>query len=391
MDITDRKQAEEALQQSERRKTILNQIANIFLTVPDDEMYSQVLAVVLEAMRSQFGLFGFIGGNGDLIIPSISRDIWDECQVSDKSIVFPPATWGESLWGRAMREKKTYCSDGPFHTPEGHIRIGHFLAVPIVFGNETIGLISVADGQQSFSAENRDILEGIVAYISPILNARLQRDRQEQKRKSAEDMLRKLSRAVEQSPVSILITDASGKIEYVNPKFMELTGYAPAEVMGKNPRFLKSGEMAASEYERLWQVITSGKVWRGEFHNRKKSGELYWEMASISPIHDADGAITHFVAVKEDISERRRLEEEFRQAQKLEAVGQLAGGVAHDFNNILAAMLMNLSLLKTDSRIPPKRSTNWRSWSVRHTGRPVSRGSCWCLAAGKFWRPNPWI
>ena len=114
---------------------------------------------------------------------------------------------------------------------------------------------------------------------------------------------------MEQSPASIVITDLAGAIEYVNPKFTELTGYTADEVHGKNPRLLKSGEMPAEEYQRLWQTITQGREWRGQFHNRKKSGELFWEAASISPIRTADGRITHFVAVKEDITEHKKAEE----------------------------------------------------------------------------------
>jgi len=125
---------------------------------------------------------------------------------------------------------------------------------------------------------------------------------------------RKLSRAVEQSPASIVITDKTGNIEYVNPKFCSVTGYSAAEVAGKNPRFLKSGEMLPEEYKHLWQIITSGKEWRGELHNRKKNGELYWESASISPILNEAGKITHFLAVKEDITERKEMERELAEA-----------------------------------------------------------------------------
>ena len=120
--------------------------------------------------------------------------------------------------------------------------------------------------------------------------------------------LRKLSRAVEQSPASVVITDPTGAIEYVNPKFTQATGYSPEEVLGQNPRVLKSGEMPREEYRRLWETITAGNVWQGEFHNRRKDGTLFWEAASISPVLDEHGVVTHFVAVKEDITERKKAE-----------------------------------------------------------------------------------
>jgi PAS domain S-box-containing protein len=129
-------------------------------------------------------------------------------------------------------------------------------------------------------------------------------------RKRTEEKLRQLSRAVEQSPASIVITDPAGNIEYVNPKFMQVTGYTLAEALGNNPRILKSGEKSPEAYRELWQTIAEGKEWHGEFHNRKKNGELYWESASISPIRDPDGRVTHYVAVKEDITARKQTEAE---------------------------------------------------------------------------------
>src|SRR5271157_2451287 len=135
-------------------------------------------------------------------------------------------------------------------------------------------------------------------------------------RKQAEDALRRLSRAVEQSPASVVITDCGGNIEYVNPKFVQLTGYTLEEALGKNPRILKSGEHPAEMYEQLWRTILSGGEWRGEFHNKKKNGELYWDSAVISPIRNPEGATTHFLAVKEDITERKRAEEALRRSNR---------------------------------------------------------------------------
>ncbi len=126
--------------------------------------------------------------------------------------------------------------------------------------------------------------------------------------KRVEEELRKLSRAVEHSPASVVITDLKGNIEYVNPAFTRITGYAREEVIGRNPRILKSGESPPRAYEDLWEAITHGREWHGEFHNRRKDGSLYWELASISPVADAERRTTHFIAVKEDVTARKEAE-----------------------------------------------------------------------------------
>jgi len=140
------------------------------------------------------------------------------------------------------------------------------------------------------------------------------RDITERKRNA--DALRQLSLAVEQSPVSVVITDPQGKISYVNRKFTECTGYSQEEVVGKNSRVLKAGQSSPDLYRNLWSTITQGKEWRGELCNRKKNGEIYWEAATITPITNPKGGITHFLAVKEDITERRRAEEALRASEK---------------------------------------------------------------------------
>jgi PAS domain S-box-containing protein len=125
-------------------------------------------------------------------------------------------------------------------------------------------------------------------------------------RKHADAMLQRLLTAVEQSPAAVVITDVAGEIEYVNRKFSEITGYAPEHVIGRNPRFLKSGFTPQSCYQELWDTILAGTVWRGEIQNRRKSHELYWTQATISPVKNADGVVTHFVAIQEDITEQKR-------------------------------------------------------------------------------------
>jgi len=172
-------------------------------------------------------------------------------------------------------------------------------------------------------------------------------------RRQSEEQLRKLSRAVEQSPTSIIITNIKGDIEYVNPHFNELTGYSFEEVIGKNPRILKSGHTSSDEYKGLWESITAGKKWRGEFHNKKKNGELYWEEASISPIVDQSGKITHFLAIKVDITDRKKIEEELINAkEKAEESEQLKSNflaqMSHEIRSPINVILSYNSFLKEE-------------------------------------------
>jgi diguanylate cyclase (GGDEF)-like protein/PAS domain S-box-containing protein len=136
-------------------------------------------------------------------------------------------------------------------------------------------------------------------------------------RKRVESELRKFQWAVEQSPVSIVITDTNAHITYTNPKFTEITGYSREEVLGQNPRILKSGLTSAEVYEQLWATISDGKVWTGELCNRRKNGEIFWEFARVLPIVDANGLVSHYLAVKEDVSERHRIEEQRRLALRV--------------------------------------------------------------------------
>jgi two-component system, cell cycle sensor histidine kinase and response regulator CckA len=157
----------------------------------------------------------------------------------------------------------------------------------------------------------------------------------QQEQQTAEESLRKLSRAVEQSADSVIVTDRSGIIEYVNPAFEALTGYPRNEVCGKTPRILKSGEQGPDTYQEMWDAILAGNVYRGILVNRKKNGDLYYVEETICPVRDPAGQITHFISNGRDLTERLHLEAELRQAQKMDAIGNLAGGVAHDFNNLL--------------------------------------------------------
>ena len=157
---------------------------------------------------------------------------------------------------------------------------------------------------------------------------------------------------VEQSPISIIIIDINWKIIYVNPKFLELTGYTEEDVIGKNPKFQNARQVSPEEYKAITGAVLSGKVWKGEFLNRKKNGELYNEFAVISPIINNEGKITKILSLKEDITELRKTEKEFHAAEKFAALGKMASYVTHEIKTPLTSIKTNVDMLLWKNDLP---------------------------------------
>jgi PAS domain S-box-containing protein len=189
----------------------------------------------------------------------------------------------------------------------------------VFINEEVIGQRVYETRKFPVTIKNKKVVGGIIRDITA--------------QKAAQEEILKLSKGIEQSPASVVITDIQGNIEYVNAKFCSLTGYALEEVIGKNPRILKSTEDNVTDYAALWNTVLAGEEWRGEFYNRKKSGELYYEWASISPIKNEAGTIIHFIAVKEDITDYKRLQKELIAARDK----------AEESDRLKSAFLKNIS------------------------------------------------
>jgi PAS domain S-box-containing protein len=216
--------------------------------------------------------------------------------------------------------------------------------VPFLYVTDSLSEEIAVDGIKEGADDY--VVKGRLARLRSALPAALGRRHDLRERRRTDEERRGLHRAVEQSPVSVVITNRAGDIEYVNPCFTAVTGYSREEALGRNPRILKSGVHPPEFYRQMWDTLLSGRDWSGRIENRRKDGRRYIEDAVISPVADSDGTITHFIAVKQDVTEATRREEDLRRSreellrtQKSEALGRLAAGVAHDFNNLLTVIL----------------------------------------------------
>ena len=242
--VVERIQAETALRTSARKLKLQNQIASILLSTPDNEMYGQVLEVVLKAMKSKYGIFGYIDEKGSLNCPSLTKDIWDKCRMSDKTVVYPRDTWG-GIWGKALIDKKTLYSNEPFKVPEGHVPIFRALDVPIVHQEEVIGNLLMGNKETDYDAEDKQFLEEIVRYIAPVLHARLQRDREE---KEGERLSSQLRRTQKMEAISTL---AGGIAHDFNNILSAIVGFGQLAQIKMDPE--------SDAYGDLEEVLQAGE------------------------------------------------------------------------------------------------------------------------------------
>jgi PAS domain S-box-containing protein len=214
--------------------------------------------------------------------------------------------------------------------------VGSLLLLPLVVDGDLVGSLVVdAAGARRFTAKEVALAQRVTEQVSGALA-----------RAHMAESQQRLSIAIEQSAESVIITDTQGAILYVNPAFTRVSGYSREEVLGQNPRILKSDRHDNTLYRDLWQTITAGQIWRGQMVNRGKDGSLYTLDAILTPVYSPTGEISNYVATMRDVTRELQLEEQFLQAQKMEAVGRLAGGVAHDFNNLLTVIHLSTRMLE---------------------------------------------
>jgi len=307
------KELEQALQQRQRELAIRNKIANIFLTVPDDEMYGEVLQVVLDAMESKHGVFGYIREDGAMVVPSLTRDIWDKCQVAGKDIVFPRDTWG-GIWGRALVEKKTFYSNKDFRVPKGHIPVHRAMATPIIYQGEVIGYFTIGNRTRDYDDKDKELLETIANYIAPVLNARLERDKQEKERKRVEAMLReseeKLRLIFESVSDGIAVVDLDGNLVRVNETVVRMHGYdTEEELIGQSGFELFAVKDRAKARENMKRALEMRHLGEIGYTLLRKDGSEFDAEIGAAVLPDAFNNPLGLVVTVRDVTEHKKLDQ----------------------------------------------------------------------------------
>jgi len=345
------------------------------------ELHSLLSAIIARAAALMNTEHGFI---------YLLNETRDELEIKVKlgyfeTIEHHPLKYGEGIAGHIWKQGVACATSDYRNWTSGNNDITSnelkaTVGVPLTSNSDVIGVIglSYAGDDKRFDDRKIRLMQQFAELASLALdNARLydKAKRELNERTRAEEQLRKLSHAVMQSPLSIIITDLRGVIEFANPHVTRLTGYEPEELLGKTPSVLKSGLTSETKYKKMWDTILAGGEWCGEIQNRKKNGQFYWERMFISPLRDNNGTITHFMAIKEDIGDFKIMENQLRHAQKMEAIGQLAGGIAHDFNNILTAIIgyTNILMIKLPADHPLK-ATSEQILAAAERGANLTQG-----------------
>jgi PAS domain S-box-containing protein len=315
-DITQRKKSALELTKINRVYALISQINNLIIrTHNQEELFQEICNIAVNFGKFRMSWIGLITDDKRIITEAFAG--YESGYFTKSNITtINDEPEGRGPTGIATREARTViCNDisneemmKPWRKDALERGYNSLISIPLMVRNKIIGAFNLYSEEKNFfsSEEEITLLEKIILNIS----FALEKIQVEEDRKKTEDKIRQLSQAVEQSPVSIVITNTFGKIEYVNQKFIETTKYTLEEAIGQNPRFLKSGYTSQGEYKELWQTIVGGKEWHGEFHNKRKDGTLFWESASISPIVNTEGKTTHFIAIKEDITDRKNVEKE---------------------------------------------------------------------------------
>lgn len=341
-DITERRQMEQTIEKNHQLLDAIRRVQEIFISGATETpriLFDSVLVNLLTITNSENGFIGevlfTVEGQPFLKIYAISNIVWDEKTLAYYEKHDPTGLEFsnlKTLYGEVLASGEAVIANDPRNDPrrgglpEGHPPINAFLGIPIHVGNEFVAMVGMANRPGGYEQSMLDFLRPMSTTIGHIVQGfrnQLARKKTEAElasyREHLEELVRqrtaqvdKLSQAVEQSPVGIVVTDKSGIFEYVNPQFCKTTDYLPEELLGQDLRVLMSETHPPEFYAEIWQIVASGRSWLGEFEHKRKSGQLFWQRSSISPLRDAAGAISHYVCIMEDITERRQTEQKYQ-------------------------------------------------------------------------------
>lgn len=335
----ERKEAEAEVRRQNKELALLNQViaASTVLSEPE-----AILANVCREMGSAFDVDRVtatrLETNRNRAVATV--------QYADNKICFPQKTLplNDNLLYQSLINYKTPLLIGPdpreaqlepIRTLLDQFGVASMVLLPLIIDNTVIGSLSLeVTTPRQFAPDEIRLAESVAHQVSGALA-----------RSNLDAAHRLLTKAMEQAAESVIITDTAGDIVYVNPAFEKTSGYLAEEVLGQNTKILGSNRHDSGFYQKLWESISTGQVWQGRLSNKKKDGSVYIAEVTISPVRNEQGVVVNFVSLQHDVTREIQLEEQYHQAQKMEAIGQLTAGVAHDFNNLLTAINGFASLL----------------------------------------------
>lgn len=346
-DITERRIAENQMSLNEARLRSLHEITQ-YSAASTEDFLNFAMRQAMNLTGSRMGCMYHYDERRRVVALNTCADSMKQCEIAHPQSLDELAT--TEIWGEAVRQKKpfimnehraTRAAEGTHPGRDGEPR--NFLAIPLFADEEIVAVVGVGNKESDYDETDVQQLFLLMDATWRIVET-----------KRLEAVQRRLATAVENAAEAVLITDVDGIIEYVNKACENMTGYDKDELLGQNPRILKSGQHNSAFFATMWETIRAGKVWSGRLTNQRKDGRLYHAEATISPVKDSSGKIVNFVGVKRDITDNLELSKQLSQAQKMEAVGTLAGGVAHDFNNVLQVVLGYSDLILADENVPQR-------------------------------------
>ncbi|MFH0736654.1 MAG: PAS domain S-box protein [bacterium] len=345
-DITLKKESEEEAKLNELRMETLLKITQMEDT-PINNISDYVLLESVKQTKSEGAFIAYLNENEQLLsVKTLANNTITE-NTFDKSNY--KSSISSSLWLKPLLVRSpfmlndytsAYLADEKL--PASQTLIIRYLGVPLFSGNKIIAVAGIINKKSDYTELD---IKQLVLLVTSLFNTLEHRKKEEK--------IKTLSRAIEQNPSIIVITNPDGIIQYTNPKFTEITGYPASEVLGLNPRILKSGQTPAEKYEQLWSTITAGHEWNGELLNKKKNGSYYWEQILISPIKNDTGEITNYVAIKQDVSEKKIFEKQLieakEKAEKSDKVkSEFLAQMSHEIRTPINAILSFSSLLRDE-------------------------------------------